>query len=140
MEDLDSNNNNSEEIELDSEDSDHKDPEEIEKEESSENIEFSKYNSEEFNKKKILEYLMCNNIILNKRICEVCHNVMNLNLDNSKKDGLIWRCKHKGNNKHDIKYNIRNNSIFENSKADIRLLHFIIFYNFIERKSINKLF
>ena len=31
---------------------------------------------------------MCNNIILNKRICDVCHNVMNLNLDNSKKDGL----------------------------------------------------
>ncbi len=55
---------------------------------------------------------MYNNIILNKRICDVCHNVMNLNLDNCKKDGLIWRCKHKGNNKHDIKCNIRNNSIF----------------------------
>ena len=65
---------------------------------------------------------------------------MNLNSDNSKKDGLIWRCKHIGYKKHDIKCNIRNNSIFEQSKSDIRILFFIIFYNFIDRKSVNQTF
>ena len=79
---------------------------------------------------------MSKNIILNKRYRNVCNNVMNLNIDNSKKDGLIWRCKHTGINKHDTKCNIRNNSIFEESKTDIRILYFIIFYNFIDRKSV----
>ena len=138
MEDLDSNYNNSDAVESDSEDSNPKELEEIEIEESSENIEYPKFNSEEFNKKKIIEYLMTKNIILNNRNCDVCNNLMNLNVDNSKKNGLIWRCKHTGINKHDIKCNIRNNSIFENLKADIRILYFIIFYNFIDRKSIKQ--
>ena len=42
----------------------------------------------------------------------------------------------KGSDPHDIKVNIRNNSIFNNFKTDIRLLYFLLFYNFIENKSV----
>ena len=53
-------------------------------------------------------------------------------------DGKIWRCRKKGDDNHDIKLNIRNGSIFENIKTDIRLLYFIVFYNFVENKSIKE--
>ena len=46
----------------------------------------------------------------------------------------------KGNNKHDVKQNIRANSIFANVKADIRILYFILFENFIYNFSINTVY
>jgi hypothetical protein len=52
--------------------------------------------------------------------------------------GKIWRCKKKGNDPHDIKLNIRKGSIFEDIKADIRILYFLIFYNFLENKSVKE--
>ena len=55
-------------------------------------------------------------------------------------DGLAWRCFKKGNNKHDVKQNIRENSIFENIKTDIRLLYFNVFENFINNFSINTVY
>lgn len=78
------------------------------------------------------------NLLVNKRKCINCNNNMNLNKSSDKKDGLIWRCRHLGNNKHDNKINIRVGSIFEFMKNDIRILYFIIFYNFIERRSIKQ--
>ena len=44
----------------------------------------------------------------------------------------------KGNAPHDIKLNIRKGSIFEDIKADIRILYFLIFYNFVENKSVKE--
>ena len=44
----------------------------------------------------------------------------------------------KGNDQHDIKLNIRKGSIFEDIKADIRILYFLIFYNFVENKSVKE--
>ena len=44
----------------------------------------------------------------------------------------------KGINKHYEKVNIRFLNLFENSKLDIRIIYFIIFFNFIERYSINQ--
>ena len=63
-----------------------------------------------------------------------------MNLVNIKNriDGKIWRCKKKGLEPHDIKVNIRNNSIFSNSKTDIRILYFLLFYNFVENKSVKE--
>ena len=43
-----------------------------------------------------------------------------------------------GNDPHDIKLNIRKGSIFEDIKADIRILYFLIFYNFVENKSVKE--
>ena len=39
---------------------------------------------------------------------------------------------------HEIKLNIRKGSIFEDIKADIRILYFLIFYNFVENKSVKE--
>ena len=47
----------------------------------------------------------------------------------------------KGNDKHDIKNNIRNNSIFENViKTNIRLLYFILLENDILNIPINTVY
>ena len=51
-------------------------------------------------------------------------------------DGKIWRCTKKGSNKHDIKVNIRKDSIFEIFKTDIRILYYLLFYNFVDNKSV----
>ena len=55
-----------------------------------------------------------------------------------KKDKIIWRCQKKGENKHQVTVNIRNKSIFESTKTDLRILYFLLFYNFVENKSINQ--
>ena len=92
MESIDSNYHISEAVESDSEDLESQEHEDIEIEDNSqnnENLEYPKYSHQDFNKNKIIEYLMSKNIILKKRYCNVCNNVMNLNIDNSKKDGLI---------------------------------------------------
>ena len=44
----------------------------------------------------------------------------------------------KSNDPHDIKLNIRKGSIFENIKVDIRILYFLIFYNFVGNKSVKE--
>ena len=99
------------------------------------NIHF-KYNEEEFKKENILKFLFDNNILKNNLICEVYEHPMNLVNLKKRIDGKIWRCKKKGLEPHDIKVNIRNNSIFSNFKTDIRILYFLLFYNFVENKSV----
>ena len=42
------------------------------------------------------------------------------------------------NPKHDIKHNLRTYSIYENIKVPINILYFLIFYTFLEEKSISK--
>ena len=101
------------------------------------NIQF-KYNELEFQKRKILDFLFENDLIKNNPKCEVCDNQMKLVKMKSRIDGKIWRCKKKGNDPHDIKLNIRKGSIFEDIKADIRILYFLIFYNFVENKSVKE--
>ena len=46
---------------------------------------------------------MKTNLLVNKRKCTSCNNYMKLNNYIDKKDGLIWRCRDLGNNKHDKK-------------------------------------
>ena len=63
-----------------------------------------------------------------------------MNLINTKNriDGKMWRCKKKGLEPHNIKVNIRNNSIFSSFKTDIRVLYFLLFYNFVEYKIVKE--
>ena len=77
-----------------------------------------------------------NDILKNNPVCEKCDKPMKLVKNKHRIDGKIWRSRNKGDDKHDIKLNIRKGSIFENIKTDIRLLYFILFFNFIENKSI----
>ena len=97
-----------------------------------------KYNEGDFEKDKIFKFLCDNNILLQNPICEKCNKIMKLSKNKKRIDGKIWRCTKKGANKHDNKINIRAGSIFENIKADIRILYFLLFYNFVENKSINE--
>ena len=99
------------------------------------NIHF-KYNEEEFKMENILQFLIQNDIIKNNPICEICDHPMKLVKIKKRIDGKIWRCKKKGLEPHDTKVHIRNNSIFSNFKTDIRILYFLLFYIFIENKSI----
>ena len=55
------------------------------------------------------------------------------------KDEDCWRCKNNGVNKHDIKINIRINSVFNNIKTDIRSIHFIIYYNIVSNFSFKQI-
>ena len=96
------------------------------------------YNNNEFVKENILNFLLMNDILKNHPICEKCDKPMKLVKNKNNIDGKIWRCRTKGEDKHDIKLNIRNGSVFENIKTDIRLLYFILFYNFVENKSIKE--
>ncbi len=97
-----------------------------------------KYNPNDYIKPDIIDKLMKHKLLVDKMKCDKCDNFMHLNVCNGTKDGLIWRCSHIGLNKHDNKCNIRYKSIFESMKSDIRLLYFILFNNFIKRKSINQ--
>ena len=52
-------------------------------------------------------------------------------------DGYYLLCRSK-NPKHDIKENLRKNSIYENIKVHINILYFSTFYAFLDVKSISK--
>ena len=104
-------------------------------EEESENIGF-KYDENDFRKDNIINFLFDNKLLKNNPICYKCHQQMKLVKDKKRVDGRIWRCSKKGNNKHDNRINIRNGSVFEKFKTDIRILYFLIFYNFVENKSV----
>lgn len=66
---------------------------------------------------------------------------MNLTNNVNYKDGCVWWCVKKVNVKHDIKINIRNNSIFENViNTDIRLLYFILLENYILNIPLNTVY
>ena len=94
------------------------------------------YDEDDFQKDNIIKFLFDNKLLKNSPICYKCHQTMKLVNDKQRVDRKIWRCSKKGNNKHDNRLNIRNGSVFENFKTDIRILYFLIFYNFVENKSV----
>ena len=84
----------------------------------------------------IFESVLKLNIFRNNVKCQKLNAIMNLTDNVNYKD--IWRCVKKMNDKHDIKINIRNNSIFENViKTDIRLLYFILLEYYVLNIPIN---
>ena len=79
-----------------------------------------KYNKENYKIKDIINQILKLNILRNNVKCPKCNTIMYLTDNVNYKD--IWRCVKKMNDKHDIKINIINNSIFENViKTDIHL-------------------
>ena len=107
----------------------------MQNEEESENIVFI-YDEDDFRKDNIINFLFDNKLLKNNPICYKCNQQMKLVKDNKRVDGRIWRCSKKGNNKHDNRINIRNGSVFEKFKSNIRILYSLIFYNFVENKSV----
>ena len=55
-----------------------------------------------------------------------------------KKDKIVCICQKKGGNKDVINVNIKNKSKFESMSTDLRILYFLIFYNFIDNKSVKQ--
>ena len=94
------------------------------------------YNENEFKKDKVINFFHDTHLINKTNICNRCGSEMKLVKDKTRIDGLIWRCAKRGINRHDNRINLRKGSIFEKIKVDIRMLYFLIFYNFIENKSV----
>ena len=53
--------------------------------------------------------------------------------ENQTVDKLIWRCRSRNPN-HDIKINIRKESILEDNHQNIQIIYFLLFYCFSEKK------
>ena len=53
--------------------------------------------------------------------------------DKQKKDNYVKRCR-SNNPSHDIKINIRANSIIEDNRFSIQMIYFLLFYCFTEKK------
>ena len=95
------------------------------------------YNISFFQTNIIVNYLQKAGLLKSKFICPICLSEMNMILQNSSIDKLVWRC-HKRNPQHDIKKNIREGSIFEGFQIKITILYFIIYFCFIENISIRE--
>ena len=65
---------------------------------------------------------------------------MKLKEDKGFTDGKCGRCKKNFNIKHNIKVNIRSNSILSEMKTNIRLVYFIIIEIFVRNNSANLTF
>ena len=113
-----------------------------EDEEEPENIGESiiKYNPLDFQMEKIILILKELQLLKKENICPKCNNSMHLTNNKNFKDKICRRHTKKGNNSHDIKINIRNESIFSLMKCDLRILYFIIFNNFTKNNSVNSTF
>ena len=90
-----------------------------------------------FQKKILVEYFQNNGIFLKVVFCDKCGNKCQLVKENQAIDEYIWRCRGY-NPKHDTKINIRTQSFLEGLHINIQILYFVIFYCFVEAKSLNE--
>ena len=114
---------------------------EDDKEEEKENIinmnQNTLYNSQIYNFNFVYSYFKTNKILKDSFICSNCHNIMKIENNNSFLDKIMFRCRSK-NPSHDIKINIRKDSIFENVRMSLVSIYFLIYECFINNKSIAK--
>ena len=95
------------------------------------------YNIDNFRINVILEFLKVNKIIHSSLQCDKCGKFFTLKEDNKYIDGYAWRCRGR-NPPHDIRFNIRKDSVFELSRLPIQILFFLTYYCFLENKGITK--
>ena len=95
------------------------------------------YNNNEFELDKVLNFFFNNNIISKTKFCSKCGKPMILESNITYMDGKVWRCRSKVG-KHDVKINIRENSVFENINIPLPIIYFLILYCFTEKYSIDK--
>ena len=104
-------------------------------EENEENI--LEYNQNEFQFEKIYKKLIDIHLLQKEFQCAKCGKIMVMVNDNSTIDKKIFRCR--GNNpKHDIKINIRKNSIYEEFQIPLFILYYLTLECFIFNKGVNK--
>ena len=95
------------------------------------------YNPQSFESEVIIHFLQNQKLLKNIQYCSVCGNAMNMCKKGDAIDRLVWRC-HKRKPAHDIKINIRKDSIFEAFQIKIPILYFLLFFCFSENVGINK--
>ena len=104
-------------------------------EENEENI--LEYNQNEFQFEKIYQKLTDIHLLQKEFKCDKCGKTMVMVNDNSAIDKKIFRCR--GNNpKHDIKINIRKNSIYEEFQIPLFILYYLTLECFPFNKGVNK--
>ena len=79
---------------------------------------------------------MQNKILCENINCSICGLNMKLEKNSQYIDEYVFRCRSKYPN-HDIKINLRKNSIFENIKLDINTIHYLIYKCFLENYSLD---
>ena len=97
------------------------------------------YNKEDFKLDKVMTFFFKNEILARVQYCPKCGKQMNLENNQNYMDRKVWRCRSKIMN-HDIKKNIRDNSVFELVNIPLPIIYFLIFYCFTEKFSIEKSF
>ena len=96
------------------------------------------YNPSLFQIEIIIKYLQNNGIFQKTIYCEKCGSNYKLSKDNQIIDKYVWRCR--GNMpKHDIKINIRKNSILEGIHINLQILYFLYFIVLLKIKVQTKL-
>ena len=95
------------------------------------------YNLNEYEDEYIYTKLVNLKLLENNYRCPKCYNYMKLTKDNSFIDKKVWRCT-SSNPKHDVKINVRINSIYEGLQVKLFILYFLIFECFLLHKSIKK--
>ena len=92
---------------------------------------------EEFENLKIIGQLQSCGILKNTFNCPICSKKMKLESNKQYIDRYVWRCR-VTNPLHDIKKNIRSDSIFESIKIPINVVYYLTFKCFINHYSLNK--
>ena len=95
------------------------------------------YNPAQFQPKIIINYLKNYKVIKDMNICPKCGELMNIVDHKASTDKVIWRC-HKSANRHDLKINMRNCSLFEVFQSKINVLFFLLYFCFLENLSIHE--
>lgn len=95
------------------------------------------YNPNIYNFNFIYSYFKERGIFKRDNRSPVCNKIISIIKDKSFIDGICFRfCK--VNPRHDIKYSIKKDSIFEKVKINLIKLYFLIYVCFLENKSTNK--
>ena len=74
----------------------------------------------------IIEYLRKNNILKNTFQCPKCDKFMKMVANQNYADGKLWRCR-ANTSYHDVKYNIRKESILEKTNLPLQVIYFLTF-------------
>ena len=90
------------------------------------------YNPNSFASEVIIHYLKNLKLLKNIQYCNICGNAMNMCKKGDAIDRIVWRC-HKRKPAHDIKINIRKDSIFESFQIKIQVLYFLLFFCFSQK-------
>ena len=92
-------------------------------------------NQSDYEELKIIQLLQNKGFLLKDVICSKCNKKMKLEKNNIYLDKFCWHSR-SPNPMHDIKLNLRKNSIYEEIKSPISVLYYLTFIWFIKMKAL----